>query len=155
MLEKVINGCKFAANSVSSAVMGACHKVQEAGCFLGRKVSQLTEEHIAKPSREFLKEAGPSMPYTAVLTPFAVLGVGPLAGAVALIAVRVLENKSNHDVAERAYIGIRNFCIIGAAIDSAKSLITLNPFYLINLPFYLLIGALSNEYASRAHTQTA
>lgn len=153
MFTKAINTCKNAANSVATGVKDACNKIYSSCSYFGRTVSRITNEHIFKPSRQFVKENGDSIPYTIGLTPFGLIGIGPLAAGVSLLAIRVLQNQSNIKTCANAYQGIRNFCVLGGAIDTVRSVATLNPFFLINLPFYLLIGALAHEKYERATAQ--
>jgi hypothetical protein len=150
MFTKAVNTCKNAAHSVATGIKGACDKIYSTCNYFGRTVSRITSEHVFKPGRQFVKENGDSIPYTIGLTPFALIGIGPLAAGVSLLAIGILQNQSNIKTCAHAYQGIRNFCVLGGAIDSVRSIATLNPFFLINLPFYLLIGALAHEKHERA-----
>lgn len=149
MFDKVINNCKEIANTAIARAKEAVGHIHDKCTWLGRKIEVLATEHVYKPGRRIYNENRDSLPYTAALSPFAVIGIGPLAAGVALLAVRVLQNDLNQKTALDAYQGIRNFCVLGAGLDTVRSAVMLNPFFLISLPFYLLVGALAQERYER------
>lgn len=155
MFDQVLNNCKEIANKAIAHVKDACEQIHDKCTWLGRKVEVFATQNILTPGRRLFNENRDSLPYTAALSPFAVIGIGPLAAGVALLAVRILHNDLNQKTALDAYQGIRNFCVFGAGLDAVRSAAFLNPFFLLNLPFYLLVGALAHEKYERTLERAA
>lgn len=154
MLDNIVNNLKVAAQNATNAAEQVGAKIKETYECLGRKVTELSNQHLSASTRNTLKETYHAAPYTAALTPFVLLGVGPLAASVALLACRVFEEDMDRTTSKRVYDGIRNACVLGAAVDTARSIAMLNPIlFLFYIPLYTWIGVTANEHAQRVNAR--
>ncbi len=138
MIEKISSCCRQAAQGIANGANTLKTKCE----LFGRKVSDLTKD-VWQKNRQ-------SLPYTAALAPFALVGVGVLAATASLVATRLLEDRLGQERSKHIYQGIRNFCAFGAGLEMVRSAITLNPVFLIKLPFYFLLGSIANELSKPA-----
>ncbi len=150
MIDNIVNKLKTAAQHVTNAADQAGAKIKETYEYLGRKVTELSNKHLSNSTRNRINETYHAAPYTAALTPFVLLGVGPLAASVALLACRVFEDEMDRTTSQRVYNGIRNACVVGAAVDTARSIALVSPLlFLIYIPLYTYIGITAHEHAQR------
>ena len=149
MTAELYKFCKDTISNLSQGLETAYNTISSRVNYLGKKVSNFTKDYLAPTAKEACKGA----PYTLALMPFAFSGFGPLAAYVARYAVPIFEERLGPETSKNAYIGIRNFCILGAAMDATRA-ITIHPIFLMNVSTYGVIANIAqtnvNQVAARA-----
>lgn len=146
MFNDFVKKCNETATVIAGTLRDIEKSTKEGFDFVGRKFQELTST-LPPDVRKFADESYNGLPYAIPLCSFIPPGLGILAAGVAVVGVKMFEDRLGDQTALQMYHGIRTFCAIGSAVDVARAAFTGNPVLLLSVPFYILFGAMAHQNA--------